>query len=62
MKGVSVSDKAPRQNLDRPKSARFEQGRLQRWLVPVVFLLILLGILMTVVITVLAILGLTPGT
>jgi hypothetical protein len=56
-----VSDKLSSQNSERPKSARFERNSIQRWLVPAVFILILLGIVATVGITVLAVLGLIPG-
>jgi hypothetical protein len=56
-----VSDKHPNQTSERPKSARFELNSVQRWLVPAIFILILLGIVVTVGITVLAVLGLIPG-
>jgi hypothetical protein len=56
-----VSAESPRQTPERPKSARFERNSAQRWLVPAVFILILLGIVVTVGITVLAVLGLIPS-
>jgi hypothetical protein len=46
----------------RLKSKRFSSGRLMRWLMPLVFFLLAAGLLATLAIIILAVLGLTPGT
>jgi hypothetical protein len=45
----------------KEKSKRFESRGAARWLIPTLLVLLTLGILLTLVVTVLSILGLTPG-
>lgn len=43
------------------RSKRFRLSFLTRWVVPVVFILLVLGLLITLVVVVLSAWGLTPG-
>lgn len=45
----------------KEKSKRFESRGAARWLVPALLILLTLGILLTLAVTILSILGMTPG-